>query len=175
MAENVKELVKEIKTNLSQVNSSQKDEIKVMKAMLNDPDYKVGVYGKTGLEGEYCPREDAITMVTSILRNGASMSSAEAEVIAKDYEFSKNEATAMVGINKEFINTYLQTGRKLPFGGRENFDISISGKEVKASTKTYPAKMGFDENGEAIWGKGEKKIKAHMSAKVHASCPPWVK
>jgi len=175
MAEDVKVLINEIKTNLSQVNSSQKDEVRVMKAMLNDPEYKVGVYGKTGCEGTYCPREDAIAIVTSILHNAASMPNAEAEVIAKDYEFTKNEATAMVGINKEFINTYLQTGRKLPLGGREMSDISISGKEVQASTKTYPAKMGFDENGEAIWGKGEKKIKAHMSAKIHASCPPWVK
>lgn len=175
MAEDVKVLIKEIKSNLSQVNSSQKDEVRVMKAMLNDPGYRVGVYGKAGLEGEYCPREDALLIVTSILHNAASMPTAEAEVIAKGYEFSKNESNAMVNINKEFINTYLQTGRKLPFGGRENFDLSISGKEVKASTKTYPAKMGFDENGEPIWGKGEKKIKAHMSAKVHASCPPWVK
>lgn len=175
MPEDVRSLVKEIKTNLSQVNSSQKDEVRVMRAMLNDPNYKVGVYGKNGLEGEFCPREEAVGIVTSILHNAASMPNAEAEVIAKGYEFSKNEANAMVNINKEFINTYLQTGRKLPLGGREMSDISISGKEVKASTKSYPAKMGFDENGEPIWGKGEKNIKAHMSAKIHASCPPWVK
>ena len=173
--ENVKNMVEEIKQGLSQVNSSQKDEVRVMKAMLNDPDYKVGVYGKSGQEGTYCPREDAVSVVSSILHNAASIPNAEAEVLANKYEFTKNEATAFVGINKECINTYLQTGRKLPFGGREMFDISISGKEVKASVKTYPEKKGFDENGDPIWGKGEKQIKAHMSAKIHASCPAWVK
>lgn len=175
MAENVKDLVLEIKENLSQVNSSQKDEVRVMKAMLNDPSYKVGIYGKGGKEGEYCPREDAVSIVTSVLHNAVSMSNAEAEVIADKYEFTKNEASAMVNMSKEFINTYLQTGRKLPLGGREKSDISISGKEVKPSTTTYPVKVGFDENGEAIWGKGTKEIKAHMSAKIHAGCPSWVK
>ena len=173
--ENVKTLIEEIKTGLSQVNSSQKDEVRVMKAMLNDPDYKVGVYGKNGLEGTYCPREDAIEMVTSVLHNAASIPNAEAAVIADKYEFTRNEATALLGITKEFMNSYLQTGRKLPLGGRETFDISISGKDVIASTKSFPEKKGFDENGEPIWGKGEKEIKAHMSAKIHASCPPWVK
>lgn len=173
--ENVKTLITEIKENLSQVNSSQKDEVRIMKAMINDPEYKVGIYGKNGQEGTYCPREDAVGIVSSILHNAASMPTAEADVVAEKYEFSRNEATAMIGISKEFINTYIQTRRKLPLGGRENFDISISGKEVKASTKTYPEKKGFDENGNPIWGKGEKKIKAHMSAKIHASCPPWVK
>lgn len=173
--ENVRDLIKDIKDNLSQVNSSQKDEIRVMKAMLNDPDYKVGIYGKNGLETTYCPREDAVSIVTSILHNSVAMPNAEAEAIANKYEFSRSEATALVGINKEFINTYLQTGRKLPFGGRERSDISISGKEIKDSIKTYPEKKGFDENGEPIWGKAEKEIKAHLSAKVHASCPVWVK
>ena len=173
--ENVKSLIKEINSVLSQVSASQKDEVRIMKAMINDPDYKVGIYGKNGKEGIYCPREDATMIVSSILHNAASMPTAEADVISEKYEFSRNEAAALVGINKEFINTYIQTGRKLSFGGRENFDISISGKEVKASTKTYPTKKGFDENGDPIWGKGEKKIKAHMSAKIHASCPPWVK
>ena len=34
--ENVKNMVEEIKQGLSQVNSSQKDEVRVMEAMLND-------------------------------------------------------------------------------------------------------------------------------------------
>ena len=35
---------------------SQKDEIAIMKAMLNDTEYKVSVYGSNGtVESEYCP------------------------------------------------------------------------------------------------------------------------
>ena len=43
---NVNELLKDIKDNLKQRNSSQKDEIAVMQAMLNDNGYKVDVYDK---------------------------------------------------------------------------------------------------------------------------------
>ena len=49
MSESVKDLVKEIKTGLSQTSSSRKDEIRVMKAMLNDPSYEVDEYGKDGV------------------------------------------------------------------------------------------------------------------------------
>ena len=40
------ELVRDIRENLSQASSSQKDEVRVMEAMLNDKDYKVGEYTK---------------------------------------------------------------------------------------------------------------------------------
>ena len=67
--ESVKTLVKEIKEGLAQQSSSQKDEIRVMRAMLNDPTYKVDVYGKTGIEGQYCPYEESRTMVANIIKD----------------------------------------------------------------------------------------------------------
>ena len=45
--ENVRNLVNEIRTGLTQKSSSQKDEVRVMKAMLNDRDYVVDVYNNT--------------------------------------------------------------------------------------------------------------------------------
>ena len=42
--ENVKEVIDDIKNNLTQRSSSRKDEVSVMKAMLNDPEYTVDVY-----------------------------------------------------------------------------------------------------------------------------------
>ena len=42
----VADLLAEIQTNHKQVSASQRDEVRVMQAMLNDTSYEVGVYGK---------------------------------------------------------------------------------------------------------------------------------
>ena len=61
--ENVKELVSGIRAGLSQKSASQKDELRVMKAMLNDRDYEVTVYG--GAENEtFCPAREAREMIS---------------------------------------------------------------------------------------------------------------
>lgn len=44
----VVELVKSIDQNRSQASASAKDEVTVMRAMLNDETYKVDVYGRSG-------------------------------------------------------------------------------------------------------------------------------
>ena len=53
------QLLKEIKEGLSQVSSSQKDEVRVMQAMLNDREYVVGIYGKEGKKEDYCPSNES--------------------------------------------------------------------------------------------------------------------
>ena len=45
------------------------------------------------------------------------MSKTETDGLMDNYEFKNQEANAMIGLSKEFINTYLNTGRKLPLGG----------------------------------------------------------
>jgi hypothetical protein len=147
MSERVNELVKEIKSNLSQTSSSQKDEVRVMRAMLNDTEYKVGIYSKDGKEGEYCPADDARKMISSVISSATKIPAAEAEKLAHNHEFSKNEATSMIGISKEFVNTFLETGRKLPLGGREKSNVALSIKEVESSTRTYPKKVGVNSDG----------------------------
>ena len=96
--ENVQHLINEIKTNLTQKSSSRKDEVRVMKAMLNDTTYKVGVYDKSGKCGEYCPAESAKQIVSSVLQHSAGISNTEADALAKGYEFSAQDAENMVGI-----------------------------------------------------------------------------
>lgn len=174
--ENVKELLNEIKGNLSQkVSASQKDEVKVMKAMLNDRNYTVGVYGKDGKEGEVCPSKEARDMISSVMSGAAKISQAEASKLAEEYEFKKSEAANMVTISKEFINTYLDSGRKLSLGGRETSNVSLVKKEVEAKTTTYPKKVGIDENGNAIYKTETTNIKAHSTIKASGSCPSWIK
>ena len=173
--EKVKDLLTEIKTGLSQTSSSQKDEIRVMKAMLNDRDYKVDVYGKNGVESTYCPAEDARSVVASVIASATKISGPEAEVIANNYEFKKSEAASMINISKEFVNTYLQTGRKLPLGGREKSNVALAIKEVDEITRLYPKKTGVNSDGSGRYDKAPAKIKAHQSVRVYGPCPEWVK
>ena len=172
---NVNELVNEIKSGLSQVSSSNKDEVRVMQAMLNDKTYEVGVYGNSGLKETYNPANDFRGMVSSIIANTTKISKEEAATVVDSYTVTKSDASSMVNVSKEFVNTYLATGRKLPFGGREKSNIAISGKEMKETVKTYPKKVGVNEDGTGRYELGERKVPSHMSAKIYGSCPDWVK
>lgn len=171
----VKELLSEISTGLSQVSSSRKDEIRVMQSMLSDPSYEVSIYGKEGVEGTYNPTQDFRGMCASIISNAAKVPMAEATQLMEDYSVRKGEATSMVNISKEFVNTFLQTGRKLPLGGREKSDVSLSIKRVDASTRLYPQKVGVNDDGTDRYSKTPTTIPAHESVRVHAPCPAWVK
>lgn len=177
MAENVtvKNLIKEISSNLSQVSSSHKDEIRVMQAMISDPSYEVTIYGKDGPEGTYNPTNDFRSMCASVMSHAAKISNNEATQLMDGYTVSKAEADSMVNISKEFVNTFVQTGRKLPLGSREKSDVSLSQKKVEATTRLYPQKVGVNDDGTDRYVKTPTKIPAHESVRVHAPCPSWVK
>lgn len=164
----VDELLKDIEANLSQRSASRKDEVRVMNAMLNDKDYKVGEYSSEGKVGEYCPREDAQKIVKSILTNGAHLSSAEASSIAENYQFSMPESTAFIGVSKEFVNTYVRCGRKLPIGGRKDMSASLSFKKIPAQKKKLP--MNALNSKDAM-----VTIPEHATIKAHGGCPKWVR
>ncbi len=172
--EKVIALVKEIREGLSQTSSSQKDEVRVMRTMLNDRDYKVDVYAKEGKTGQYCPADDARALAASIIASTAKIPAAEAVKLADSHEFSKTEATLMIDISKEYVNTFLQTGRKLPLGAREKSNVSLAIKDVDAATRTYPKKVGVNNDGTPRFGKGEVEVNAHQSVRVFAPCPAWV-
>ena len=171
----VKDLVNEISTGLSQTSASIRDEGRVMHAMLNDKDYQVSIYDNDGVVGTFNPASDFRNMCASIMSSAAKISSAEAEQLMDGYELKKSEATAMVNLSKEFINTYLHTGRKLPLGAREKSDVSLSLKDVEASSRSYPVKIGVNDDGSDRYSKVPTVIPAHESIRVHAPCPSWVK
>ena len=54
----VNELLADIQENHKQVSSSQKDEVRIMQAMMNDTSYEVGVYNKSGKIADYNPSKD---------------------------------------------------------------------------------------------------------------------
>lgn len=179
----VRELIREISAsrNPNDPNrttydtKSRKDELAVMKAMLNDKTYKVDIYGPDGIESTFCPSELMRSTISSILIGTTGISSNEADHLMSNYEFKNNEASGFIEFSKEYINTYLQTGRKMPLGGRENSNISLLRKTIPAGTVKYPVKIGEDSQGRNICESAETYVEQYDSVKVFAPCPEWVK
>ena len=165
--ENVRETIETIKSNLTQHSSSRKDEITVMKAIMNDPNYSVDVYDKTGKCGEYNPSKELRKVISTVVSSTTKIPMKEASALVDNYEFSKSDASAMINISKEFVNTYLQTGRKLPLGGRATSNVELMWKEIADRTAGIPNK-GSNERSETF-------IPAHSGIKASCPCPPWVK
>lgn len=171
----VNELVSEIKAGLSQRSASRKDEVAVMQAMLSDPTFEVTSYSKDGAGETYSPCKDFRGMCAGIISSVAHVPGAEAAAMMDGYTVSKKEAATMTNLSKEFIMTYLHTGRKLPMGGRENSDISLSLKEVPETIRPCPHKVGVNDDGSSRYSRNPTKVGAHESIRVHAPCPVWVK
>lgn len=171
----VDSLLDEIRKGLKQKNASQKDEVRVMQAMLNDPSYKVGVYTKQGEVGSYCPAEDYRGMISSVISSTTKISKDEAIALAANHEVSKQEANTMVNLSKQFTMTYLETGRKYPLGGREKTNFALGLKEVPERDKPCPHKIGVDDTGADVYETIVKTTPAHIGLKAYSSCPEWVK
>ena len=172
----VKEVINDINNTRTQESASTKDEIRVMRAMLNDPTFKVDVYGRSGIEGQYCPYEESRTLITNIIKDTTKMSTKEAAELSSNYEFGKQESVIMVGLSKEFINTYMETGRKLPLGGRATSNISIAKKTKEARPNNFPVKVGVNDDGTDKYETRDSGIiPAHGSLRVYSSCPAWLK
>lgn len=174
-ATTVTELVKEINEGLSQRSSSRKDEITVMQAMMNDPTYEVSVYSKEGPVEVYNPCQDFRGMCASVISSAARIPAAEAATMMDGYTAKRAEAASMVNVSKEFINTFIHTGRKLPLGGRQRADISLSLKEVPETVRPCPHKNGTNPDGSIVYSRNPITVNAHESVRVHAPCPAWIK
>lgn len=156
--------------NVTKKTASTKDETAIMQAMINDPTFSVGVYGKNGLECTYNPYADARLMISNVISSVTGMEQQEAAELASTYYFDKNDATTFINISKEFINTYMKTGRKLPLGGRENSNVSLVQKPVAQQTRKVPITVGAEQQVIA-----DVTTPSHMSIRVISQCPPWVK
>ena len=166
----VNELLADIQENHKQVSSSQKDEVRIMQAMMNDTSYEVGVYNKSGKIADYNPAKDFREMQRNIIASVTKIGKDEAAKLVEGYEATKSDATTMVNISKEFVNTYLSSGRKLPLGGREKANFALSEKIVPTTEKTYQRRI-VGANGEFTWEPGKKVIPEHKGLKAKSSCP----
>ena len=174
MSNTVEQMVQEIKERCKQTSSSHKDEVLVMQSMLNDTSYEVNVYKNDGVDHTYNPSKDARDMVSRIISATTKVGSEEAKTLSEGYQFTKADANTMIGISKEFVNTYIQTGRKLPLGGRETSNVSLEYKPVEARTSGFPKKIGIDAEGRPIYTIEPTMIPAHDGIKASSPCPAWI-
>lgn len=132
------DLINQCKQN-SSGRTNLKNEVDIMQAMLNDPNYKVNVYKKgQGVVGELSMYDTSRELVSNVLQNSANISKDEAKSLSENYNFDKKAAGNMVDISKEFMNTYLETGNKINLGPRENINASLCMKQVESKEKILP-------------------------------------
>lgn len=141
MEQTMKDLMKEIKeVTAKQRGASKVDEIRVMRTMLNDPDFTVSVYDKSkGLIGSRCPREEAIKFASNLCSSVTGIDSKSADELAANYEFTKKDAIFMIDNAKSFIQTYTASGRKLPILQSEDAQAEIFTRPIESKTKVIPS------------------------------------
>ena len=173
----VKDLIANIAETRTQVSANSKDELRVAQAMLNDPTYKVDIYTNKGVVGQYCPYDEARRMCASIIKDTTRMSAKEAEELAYNYKFDKASAQTMVNFGKEFINTYVKTGRKLPLGGRERCNAILQLKTKEARMVSVPSVSVNEDGGTVIHhgAGGTKMVPEHDVIKATGGVPKWIK
>lgn len=173
--EKVKELLEIINKEAGTCTASKKDEVRMMKSLMNDDSYEVDIYGNDGKEGTINPSNTLRSFCSSILTNVARIPTVEANHLMSSYEFKKSDAEKLIDFSKEFVNTYLHSGRKLPLGGREKSNISLALKVVPPGERSYPKSVGVDKNGNKIYASAKTYVQSFESIKVFASAPNWVK
>ena len=174
--QSMKELMAEIKeVTKKQKAVSKVDEIKVMRTMLNDPDYSISIYDKTkGLVGTRCPREEAVAFIASVSSSITGLDSNSAKEIAKDYEFTKKDAIFLIENSKDFIGTYLETGRKLPIVQNETSQAALIMKHVESKDKKVSSILMGNSNNSKVES-GTVTIPAFDKIVCKSNCPKYLK
>lgn len=135
------ELLDEVKSNCKQKSINKVDEVRVMRGMLNDPNFTIGVYDrKLGYVGQRCPREEAVTFAKNIISATTGLDGNDSKHLAESYEFTKRDATFLLDNMRDFANVYTQTGRKLNIIQNETTEATVSLKHIEAKTKSVPDK-----------------------------------
>ena len=65
-------------------------------------------------------------------------------------------------------DTYLDTDRKLPLGGRRMMNVSLSMKRIEEKMKGVPSQMSNSE-------RKTTTVPAHNAIKATSPCPSWLK
>lgn len=132
-------LIQEIVDNTNQMSVNKIDEVRLMQSMLNDKQFKVAIHERgKGFTGSRSPRDTAISLAVDTLSGIVGMSGKEAKALAENYEFTKKDAQRFVDISKDFIGTYMQSGRKINIVSEPRGEISIGLKYIEAHNKSVP-------------------------------------
>lgn len=166
----MKDMIKEIKkVTKDQVAINKADESRVMRCMLNDPEYTVGVYErKVGYVGERCPYTEARQFVKYIVMGATGLDGNDSQHLAENYEFQKRDAVFLLDNMRDFVATYMSTGRKLNLmqTGATEADIFI--REMPAGIKRVPDKDNPGSTKETITSPYIKLVSKSKSPKYNA-------
>lgn len=134
-------LLEDIKHGTSQISTNKVDEIKVMKCMLNDKEFTVGSYDKNmGYLGERCPHDEAVEFVKNVIMASTGLDSKESKHLANCYQFTSRDATFLLTNMRDFITTYMSTGRKFTLMQTDDSEAAIYTKRMESREKLVPDK-----------------------------------
>lgn len=136
------QLIKEIKKRTNnQIAINKVDEIQVMKCMLNDPDFRLGVYDRNfGYVGDKCPHDDAVNFAKNIISGSTGLDGRESKHLAENYEFTKRDASFLLENMRDFLQVYTSTGRKINIMQTAATEACLYTKSVTAGNKSVPDK-----------------------------------
>ena len=136
-------IIDEIKSNTKQVSINKVDEVRVMKSMLNDKDFKLSVYDKSrGYIGQKCPHDSAVEFIKGIIQTATGLDSKDSRHLADNYEFTKTDAVFLLDNAKDFLGIYLGTGRKINVVQTDVAESNLYARPIPESTKSIPDKDG---------------------------------
>ena len=141
---NMNELIDQIKQiTAKQKSQSILDQLRIQQMLLNDPDYEVSIYDKNkGRIGARNVRTEAVNFIADVSSAITGLDKKEAQEYASNYRFTKKDATFFLNMNRDFTQTYLQTGRKLNIVQTEDSEASIFYRPVEAREKIVPGRNG---------------------------------
>ena len=136
-------MISEIKVQTAkQIAINKVDEVKVMKSMLNDPDFSIGIYDKKmGYVGQRCPHNEAVSFVKNVINNATGLDSKDSMHLAENYEFTNKDANFMLTNMRDFLSVYTGIGRKINIVQNENSEAYLFARNIPAGTKTVPDKL----------------------------------
>jgi hypothetical protein len=158
----------EVKQSAKQIAINKTDEVKVMVAMLNDKEFKYQKYEKNvGRVGEINPRSQMVNLATDIIFNATGLEKKNCAYLADNLTFTKKDAQTIIELNKEFLDVYTSTGRKINLIQNERTEANVYTKKMGSTTKAIPNK----EDGTI------KNIKTSPYTKLasQSSCPKYNK
>ena len=134
-------LIDEIKSSTSQIAINRVDETRVMRCMLNDPEFSLAVYDKNlGYIGQRCPHDEAVNFTKNIIMGSTGLDGKDSRHLAENYEFTKRDANFLLDNMRDFMQVYMETGRNINIMLTESTDACLFTKPIKSSNKAVPDK-----------------------------------
>jgi hypothetical protein len=137
----LEQLIYDIKKNTKQIAVNRVDEVRVMKTMLNDKEFSIGVFDKSaGYIGQKSPHDDAVKFVKNIIQGSTGLDSKDSMHLAENYEFTNRDANFLLSNMRDFISIYTDTGRKINLIQNADTEAAIFTKRVESTEKLIPDK-----------------------------------